>query len=56
MMNTHSTTWTEIRFIKNPHMFQFKSNHNYLYLDDKLNQEHREQSIFVFKPEFFLKI
>ena len=42
MMNTHSTTCTEIGHIKNPHIFQFKSNYNYLYLDDKLNQEYRE--------------
>jgi cytochrome c-type biogenesis protein CcmE len=49
MMNTHSTTCTEIGLIQNLHMFQFKSNYKYLYLDEKLNQEHREHYFFTQK-------
>ena len=43
---THTVLPAQNRLIKIPHMFQFKSNYNYLYLDDKLNQEHREHYFF----------
>lgn len=56
MMNTHSTTCIEIGFIKNPHMLQFKSNCNYIYLDDKLNQEHMEHCIFLPKKSAAKKV
>jgi hypothetical protein len=37
-------------------MLQFKSNCNYIYLDDKLNQEHMEHCIFLPKKSAAKKV